>query len=102
MLGQIQLVGSKFGIFGGFGWVRSSALVDEPGFGKVRSSGLLDLRLDSAHFRLNKFEVQAFWWGSNGFKVRVWRTNLGSKEFKVRHVKFEAVRSSLYLGSIQH
>ena len=33
----------KFGIFGGFRWIRSSALVDEPGFGRVskfRFSGL--------------------------------------------------------------
>ena len=38
MLGQTQFVGSEFGIFGGFGWVRSSVLVGEPGFGRVRSS----------------------------------------------------------------
>ena len=38
MLGQTQFVGSELGIFGGFGWVRSSVLVGEPGFGRVRSS----------------------------------------------------------------
>ena len=31
-------MGSEFGIFGGFGWVRSSVLVSELGFGRVRSS----------------------------------------------------------------
>ena len=40
MLGRTQFVGSEFGIFGGFGWVRSSVLVGEPGFGRVRSSDL--------------------------------------------------------------
>ena len=34
----VGFVGSEFGIFGGFGWVRSSVLVGEPGFGRVRSS----------------------------------------------------------------
>ena len=34
----VGFVGSEFGIFGGFGWVRSSVLVGEPGFGGVRSS----------------------------------------------------------------
>ena len=33
-------MGSEFGILGGFGWVRSSVLVGEPGFGRVRSSDL--------------------------------------------------------------
>ena len=31
-------MGSEFGIFGGFGWVRSSVLVGELGFRRVRSS----------------------------------------------------------------
>ena len=31
-------MGSEFGIFGGFGWVRSSVLLDKPGFARVRSS----------------------------------------------------------------
>ena len=34
----VGFVGSEFGIFEGFGWVRSSDLVGEPGFGRVRSS----------------------------------------------------------------
>ena len=38
VLGRTQFVGSEFGIFGGFGWVRSSVLVGELGFGRVRSS----------------------------------------------------------------
>ena len=40
--------------------------------------------------------------GSNRFEVRFWWTNLGFSEFGVRPIKLEAVRSSLYLGSIQH
>ena len=34
----VGFVGSEFGIFEGFGWVRSSVLVGELGFGRVRSS----------------------------------------------------------------
>ena len=34
----VGFVGSEFEIFGGFGWVRSSVLVGEPGFGRVQSS----------------------------------------------------------------
>ena len=37
MLGQTQFVGLEFGIFGGFGWVRSSVFDGELVFGKVRS-----------------------------------------------------------------
>ena len=50
VLGQTQFVGSKFGFFGGFELVRSSALVDKTGFGRVRSSGFLDLTLNLSHF----------------------------------------------------
>ena len=50
MLGRTQFVGSEFGIFGGFGWVRSSVLVGEPGFGRVLSLFFLDLGLGLAHF----------------------------------------------------
>ena len=35
VLGQTQFMGLKFGIFGGFGWVRSSILVDKPGFRRL-------------------------------------------------------------------
>ena len=35
VLGQTQFIGSKFKIFGGFGWVCSSFLIDELGFGRV-------------------------------------------------------------------
>ena len=38
MFNTVGFVGSEFGIFGGFGWVRSSDLVGKPGFGRVRSS----------------------------------------------------------------
>ena len=38
VLGRTQFVGSEFGNFGGFEWVRSSILVGEPGFERVRSS----------------------------------------------------------------
>ena len=37
-VGSNPVRGSEFGIFGGFGWVRSSVMVGEPGFGRVRSS----------------------------------------------------------------
>ena len=50
VLVQTQFVCSEFGIFGGFGWVCSSVLVDESGFGRVRSSVFPDLGLGSAHF----------------------------------------------------
>ena len=63
MLGRTQFVGLKFGIFGGFGWVRSSILVDEPGFRRVRISVFPDLGLGLAHFWSNRFKVQAFWRG---------------------------------------
>ena len=38
MFNTVGFVGSEFGIFGGFGWVRSSVLVGKPGFERVRSS----------------------------------------------------------------
>ena len=41
-------IGSKFGIFGGFRWIRSSILADVPGFGRVHSSVFTDLVLGSA------------------------------------------------------
>ena len=63
---------------------------------------LLDLGLGSACCWLNRFEVWTFWRGSNGFEVRFWKINMGSSEFEVRLANFEAVRSSLYLGLIQH
>ena len=50
-------MGSEFGIFGGFRWVCSSVLVDEPGLGKVQSSVFPDLGLGSAWFWPNRFEV---------------------------------------------
>ena len=59
-VGSNPVRGFEVWIFGGFGWVRSSSLVDEPGFERVRSSGFLDLSLDSAHLWLNRFEVRAF------------------------------------------
>ena len=41
----------EFGNFGGFRWVRSSVLVDEPGFGKLQCSVLPDdLGLNLAYF----------------------------------------------------
>ena len=79
------------GFLKGFEWVQSLVLVDEPGFGRVRSLVCPDLGLGLAHFWPNKFEVRAFWICSNGFEVRFWWTNLGSSEFEVQPVKFEAV-----------
>ena len=72
-------IGSKFGIFGEFGKVRSSILVEKPGFGRVQSSVFPGL----AHFWRNRFEVQAFWRGLKGFEVQFWWTNLDSSEFEV-------------------
>ena len=40
VFGGTQFVGSKFGIFGGFWWVRSSILVDKPELGRVLKFGL--------------------------------------------------------------
>ena len=40
--------------------------------------------------------------GITGFEVRLIDFDMGSVEFEVRPVGFEAVRSSLYLGSTQH
>ena len=93
----VQLVlGSRFGIFGGFGWICSLILGEKPGFGKVQSSAFPDLGLGSStQFWANRFELWAFWRCLKGFKFRFWWMNLGSKEF-------EAVRISLYLCSIQH
>ena len=47
---------SKVSIFGGFGWVCSSILLDKPGFGRVQCSLFLEL----AHFWPNRFEVRFF------------------------------------------
>ena len=87
----VGFVGSELGIFGGFGWVHSSVLVYESGFRRVRSLVFPDQELGLARFRPNRFEVRAFWRASNGFEVRFWWTYLGSSEFEVRPVKFEAV-----------
>ena len=78
-------MGSKFSL-GRQIWVRK---------GPVQSSVFPNLGLDSTCFWPNRFEVRAFWRGSKGFEVQLWLTNLGSSEFKVRPVKFKAVRSSL-------
>ena len=76
--------------------------VDEPGFRRVRSLVFPNLVLDLTYIWPNKFEVRTICRDSKGFEVRFWWTSLGSKEFEVRPVKFEAVRSSIYLGSTQH
>ena len=68
MLGRTRFLSSEFGIFGGFGWARSSVLLDKPGFRKVRSSFFPDLDLDSAHFWPNRslkfglFGMEGFEW----------------------------------------
>ena len=89
-------------IFEGFRWVRSSILVDKPGFGRAESLVFPYLVLGSAYFWLNMFEVQAFGRGSKGFEVQFRWMNLGSSEFEVQPVKFEAIQRLLYLGWIQH
>ena len=94
MLDWTNFVGSEFGIFGGFGWVCSSVLVDEPGFGRVRSLVFPDLGLGSTYFRAKKFEVRTFWRVRKGSKFGfgrrtwIWKSSkfdmLGSKQFEVR------------------
>ena len=54
MLGRIQFVGLKFGIFGGFEWVRSSIMVDKPGFRRVQRSVFLELGLGLASYIMAK------------------------------------------------
>ena len=88
----------SLGFLEGFGWVHSLVLVDEPGFEKAQSSVFPDLGLGLACFWLNRFKLQDFWRGSNGFKVQFWWTNLGSSEFEIWPIKFEAAGSALYLG----
>ena len=90
-MGQTQFVGSKFGICGGFEWVRSSILVGEPRFGSVRISVCPDLGM---------FQVkQVRSWGFlEGFEVRFWWTNLGSGEYEVRPVKFKAHSKIVIFG----
>ena len=57
VLGRTQILASKFGIFGGFGWVSSSVLVDEPGFGRVRSSVFSRFGPVFSLFLANRFKV---------------------------------------------
>ena len=90
-IGSNPVHGFEIRDFGGFGWVHSLVLVDDSGFRMVRSSVFPDLGLGSAHFWPKRFEIQAFWRGYNGFKVQFWWRNLGSREFEVQLVKFEAV-----------
>ena len=52
------IVGAEFAIFGGFGWVHGSVLVDEPGLGRVRSLFFPYLGLVSSHFWLNRFNFK--------------------------------------------
>ena len=84
-MNAIHGMGLKFGIFGGFGWVRCrSILVEDPGFGRVWCLVFPDLGLGSAHFWLNRFEIQAYWRGWKGFIGQFWWTTkwrTGSSEF---------------------
>ena len=63
--------------------VRSSVLVGESGFGKIRSS--------TSRVR-----------SSSKFKDFSKMFSLGSKEFKIQPLGFEAVQSLLFLDSNQH
>ena len=70
MLVRTQFVGLEFRIFGGFGWVHSSVLVEKPLFvqrGLKFSFSRFGLGL--AHFWLNRFKVWFFWRGLKGFEV---------------------------------
>ena len=46
---------------------------------------------------MNRFEIQVFLRGSKGCEVRFWWMDLGSSEFEVLPVKFEAVQSSFVI-----
>ena len=79
------------GIFGEFGQVRSSVLVDELVFGSVRSSVLpvfgrqtVGSKFGLLSRGLSRFEVWFSW------------MNLGGSEFEIPSFKFKVVRSSLY------
>ena len=76
-------MGTEFGIFGGFGWVRSSDLVGKPGFGRIRSS---TTRVQSS----SKFKVFSKMFIVVGF--------VGS-EFGI-FVGFGWVRSSILVGEL--
>ena len=97
--GRSQFVDSKFEIYGGFGYVRSSILVDKPGVQKGSKFGFSRFGSGFRLFLARQVQSSGF---LKGFEVQFWWTNLGLSEFEVRPVKFKAVRSSLYLGSIQH
>ena len=79
VLDQTQFIVSEFGIFGGFGWDRSSVLVGKPGFRRVWSSVFPDLGLSLACFWQNRFKVHAIWRGLNGVEDQFWLMNLSSK-----------------------
>ena len=81
-------MGSKFGIFRGFGWVCSSILVDEPGFTRVRKFDVSRFGPGSGPFLAEHVRSSGF---LEGFKVQFWWRNLGSSEFEVQHIKFEGV-----------
>ena len=98
---NLQFMGSKFGIFGGFGWVCSSVLVDEPGFRRVWSSFFSRFGLGSTHSGQTGMKFGLFGGVQMGLKFGFWRMNLGSSEFEVQPVKFKAIQCSSYLGSIQ-
>ena len=60
MLGQTQVIGSKFGIFGVFRWVHSLILVKKTGFSRVRSSVLMDLGQGLVRFLADQVQSSGF------------------------------------------
>ena len=79
---------SEFGIFGGFGLIRSSILVDKQ-IGKGSKFDFSRFGPWFGPFQAGRVRSSGFWGGrgSNGFKVWFWWMN----------IKFKAVRSSFYL-----
>ena len=57
VMGRTQFMGSEFGIFGGFGWDRSSVLVDESGFGRVQSSVFSRFGSEFDPFLVKHFQI---------------------------------------------
>ena len=87
VLGRTQFMSSKFAMFGGFWWVCSSILVDEPGLRMVHSSVFSDLGLGSAHFWPNRFKVWSFCRSLKGFKDWFWWMNLVNSKFDFSNSK---------------
>ena len=92
----------KLRLFGGFRWVHSSTFVDEAGFRRVQILVFPDLGPGFGLFLAEQVRSSGSLEQFESFEVRFWWTNMGLSESKVSSVKFETVRSSLYLGSMEY